>query len=104
MGSGMTLNTLARQAAQAADLCWWDMTTSEEPCEHHHEYIADAVVTAMKRATMPLYIVVIETTDDPSEIVAAYQEKSMADERASAINATLKGGYSVAVVKQTNLE
>jgi len=53
---------------------------------------------------MPVFVVVIETQDDPSEIVAVYQEQEMADKRAEAINSTLRGGYSVAVVKPSALE
>ena len=58
----------------------------------------------MKRPSMPVFVVVIETQDDPSEIVAVYQEQEMADKRAEAINSTLRGGYSVAVVKPSALE
>jgi len=51
-----------------------------------------------------IFIVVIETQDDPSEIIVAYGDEERANTLAATINSTLRGGFSVAVVKTTELE
>lgn len=52
---------------------------------------------------MTIFIVLLETTDDPSEVVEAYTDEKRAEEKCDELNRVYRGGFSSAVVKRTEL-